>query len=63
MKEYIKMGFGFTVGVSLGSLAVNAVNYVTGKVIAKDKAFMEKLKEKDPETYEAFHKKYTSLNS
>lgn len=62
MKEYIKAGFGFTIGVTLGSVAITCVTDAINKFIAKDKVFMEKLKEKDPETYETFHKKYTSLN-
>lgn len=56
IKDGIKAGIGFTIGVSLTCGAINFVSEKLMNKLANDKEYMEKLKTEDPAGYETLQK-------
>ena len=56
IKDGIKAGIGFTIGMSLASGAVSIICGVLMRLMANDKECMEKLKTDDPAGYETLQK-------
>lgn len=56
IKDGIKTGIGFTIGMSLASGAVSIICGVLMRLMANDKEYMEKLKTDDPAGYETLKK-------
>ena len=56
IKDGIKAGIGFTIGMSLASGAVSIICGMLIRLMANDKEYMEKLKTDDPAGYETLKK-------
>lgn len=56
IKDGIKAGIGFTIGVSLTCGAIKFVSEKLMNKLANDKEYMEKLKTEDPAGYETLQK-------
>ena len=56
IKDGIKAGIGFTIGMSLASGAVSIICGMLMRLMANDKEYMEKLKTDDPAGYETLKK-------
>lgn len=56
IKDGIKAGIGFTIGVSLTCGAIIFVSEKLMNKLANDKEYMEKLKTEDPAGYETLQK-------
>ena len=56
IKDGIKAGIGFTIGMSLASGTVSIICGVLMRLMANDKEYMEKLKTDDPAGYETLKK-------
>lgn len=56
IKDGIKAGIGFTIGMSLTCGAIKFISEKLMSKIANDKEYMEKLKTDDPAGYETLQK-------
>lgn len=56
IKDGIKAGIGFTIGMSLTCGAIKFVSEKLMNKLANDKEYMEKLKTEDPAGYETLQK-------
>ena len=56
IKDGIKAGIGFTIGISLTCGAIKFISEKLMSKIANDKEYMEKLKTDDPAGYETLQK-------
>lgn len=56
IKDGIKAGIGFTIGVSLASGAIKFISEKLMNKLANDEEYMEKLKTEDPAGYETLQK-------
>lgn len=56
IKDGIKAGIGFTIGMSLTCGAIKFVSEKLMNKMANDKEYMEKLKTEDPAGYETLQK-------
>ena len=60
MINYIKYGFGITIGVLLGKGVLSAVTDLYLSTVSKNERVMEGLKKHYPNTYRIITKKYCS---